>query len=132
MNTFLSDVSKHIEHLEELSREGKGDAEGKLPYSMMNRLGILKPYTVRLPVSLIAQLDELKQYTPYSSMAEMVNEMLTSSLYSVVETLSDSAQDRFQTVADEALEKVKPPQSALIDLVKDNAKYSQNEMELSE
>jgi hypothetical protein len=90
-----------LKHYEETSviREGK-----PLTYAQMQGLGLLQPYAVRLPITMIAEFDALAHYGPWASKQEMLYQLIRASMDEIAKQ-EPFVHEQMTRVANEALEK---------------------------
>lgn len=96
---FVQDIKDHWAYLERLERDGT-DNPG-FSYELMQQGGMLRPFTVRLPIPYLAVLDELAKYGPWRSKQEMVFRMIESAYLEFREGAGPDIQKRI----DEAMGK---------------------------
>lgn len=104
MSEFLRILKKHQAEIERMVEEHE---QGGTPisYSMMRDMGMLKPFAVRLPVPLVAALDEMVKHGLWSSKQEMVYDMIQSAFSDFLDTSSDKTKEQFIEVQKTAWEK---------------------------
>lgn len=107
MSRFLKETSEFQEYLAaQAKEEAEVHSSREMTYSEMSVVpGLVKPATFRLPITLLAQLDELKKYTPYKSKAEMVMVMLQDQLDAFLKTCGNDVQKGFYDLSEEAFQK---------------------------
>jgi hypothetical protein len=106
MTRFYKEVERYQEEIKRLQEEG-----AELPYALMRTMGILKPFTVRLPMTTLAQLDELAAYGPWESKQEMVFKMIDSAIREFLDSSSEVTVKQFQKASEKSLEQWKEEQA---------------------
>ncbi len=100
MSHFLKILQRHQAELDRMIEQHE---EGRpITYSMMRDMGMLKPFAVRLPVPLIAVLDEMVGHGLWHSKQEMVCEMIQSAFADFLESSSESTKAVFLDVQKKA------------------------------
>lgn len=110
MSRFLNELDAWQKHLEaQLEYEKASTKEVTIDdynYETLYAGGFVKAASFRLPVHLIAQLDELRSFTPYSTKAEMVAVMLQDRIEAFLSDASEDVKERFQQAKNNAVSKV--------------------------
>lgn len=94
-------VTEFLEHFEANHALGEGKS---LTYEQMQGLGLVKPFAVRLPVTLIAELEALAHYGPWRSKQEMVYQMIRASVVEIAKAspfIRDALTDAAQRAVDD-------------------------------
>lgn len=109
MSRFLNEVDAFQKHMEQMYSEESSPKEVTVDdynYQTLYAGGLLKLASFRLPVHLIAQLNELRKFTPYSTKAEMVSVMLQDRIEAFLADSNDSIKQRFETIKQTAVNDV--------------------------
>jgi hypothetical protein len=102
MNTFLKILHKHQAEIDRMLSER--DEGTPIPYSVMRDNGMLKPFAVRLPITLVAILDEMVKHGLWESKQEMAYDMIQSAYVDFVESLPEEDKLKFNEIQKNAWE----------------------------
>lgn len=100
MSHFLHVLREHQAEIDRLVAEQAGGKS--ISYSMMRDMGMLKPFAVRLPVTLIAVLDEMMGQGLWESKQEMVYDMIQSTYEDFLESSPESTKAIFADIQKKA------------------------------
>lgn len=82
-----------------------------MSYEHFNRMGLCRPYSVRIPAHVLAQLDLLMKFGPWSSKADMFYNILQSVLLDFLDSASDQVREEFRQVMEKAIQQPSEPES---------------------
>lgn len=100
MSKFVNEYSEWQKKMIEEHEHGT-----PLTYSMMRALGMLKPYTFRLPPHVLAQLDEMdKMGGPWDTKGEMLYMIVQGAIQDFLDGAHETIQERFAKASQKALE----------------------------
>jgi hypothetical protein len=104
MSTFLKEVNEYQEKMRREAEEGQ-----PLDYNLMKHIGLIKPYTVRLPVTTLAELDELTKFGPWESKQEMIFKIIDGAIRDFLDDAGTGEKVRksFHEAAKKALDELK-------------------------
>lgn len=108
MSKFLSTVNAYQQVLSDLHDEDEKHLNGvvEFSYDQLAAVGLVKPASFRLPISLVVQLEQLFKFTPYSTKGEMVTVMLQDQIDAFLETFGDRVKESFHASVNESLKPV--------------------------
>lgn len=102
MSSFLKILKKHQAEIDRMIEEQQHG--NTMSYSMMQSMGMLKPFAVRLPVPLIAVLDEIASHGLWKSKQEMVYDMIQSAVSDFYDSASEETQKKCNEIQNKALD----------------------------
>jgi hypothetical protein len=103
MSRVLKKITEHQKEIEE------GGPTISLSYSTMVSEDLIKPYSIRLPVTTLAMLDDIIAYGPWDSKQEAYYEILNDFIHEYIDSpeTSDYQKKTCLEAADKALEEWK-------------------------
>lgn len=102
MSRFLKILQKHQAEIDRMIEEQQHG--NNMSYSMMQSMGMLKPFAVRLPVPLIAVLDEIESHGLWKSKQEMVYDMIQSAVSDFYDSAPEETQKKCTEIQNKALD----------------------------
>jgi len=110
MSAFLKVLQKHQAEIDRMIEEQQ---HGKtMTYSMMQSMGMLKPFAVRLPIPLIAVLDEVASHGLWRSKQEMVYDMIQSAVQDFLSASTEETRKKCLDIQKKALDSWNSKQAA--------------------
>lgn len=103
MGNFLKEIKEYQEYL---SGKHEDEQEVTWTYEQLSAVGLVKPSSFRLPVSLVAQLDEIYKFSPYGTKGQMVAVMLQDCIDAFLADSHESLKARFKEIEIDAMHKV--------------------------
>lgn len=102
VSDFIKAINYHQAEIRRLSEV----EDMAVSYDVLRSAGLIKPYTIRLPVHVIAQLDYLVEFGPWPTKAEMVYSIFSSAISEFLNDaeVSDQVRQKFQEIAQQALD----------------------------
>lgn len=103
MSTFLKEIEEYQERMRRESERGQ-----VMDYNLMRHIGLIRPYTVRLPVTTLAELDELMKFGPWNSKQEMIFKIIDGAIQDFLDDpeTADKVRERFLAIQKKALEEL--------------------------
>lgn len=102
MSRFLDQIESH----QEAMRRSDEEYDMEMNYNTFRINGLTKPYTVRLPVTTLAQLDYLLKFGPWNTKQEMLYSMINGAILDFIESsgVGVPVRQEFIQIAKKALE----------------------------